>query len=116
MYKISARLRRSAVATAALAGSVLTACTVQDSLLEQQQPQIIRPTDVQSSTGALALYTGALGRFRSALSGGNNNQEAIWNFEALMTDEIGSADSFSQRNDADQRQTQTNDANVGPTY
>jgi hypothetical protein len=109
---------RSAVTmgVAGLAMVALNACSVQDSLLEQQQPQIIRPSDVQNATGALGLYTGALGRFRTALNGGNNNQEAIWNFEALMTDEIQSADSFSQRNDADQRNTQTNDSVLQPAY
>lgn len=95
---------------------VLGACTAQDSLLEQQQPQIIRPADVQTPTGALALYTGALGRLRNSLNGGNQNQEAIWGFEGLMTDEVRSADSFSQRNDADQRVTQSNDGVMGFTY
>jgi len=94
----------------------LGACSVQDSLLEQQQPQIILPSDVQSSTGALALYNGALGRFRNSLNGGNNNQEYIWNFEGLMTDEVQSADSFSQRNDADQRTTLSNDQVLLPIY
>jgi hypothetical protein len=102
--------------TMALAMLALNACAVQDSLLEQQQPQIIRPTDVQNATGAIGMYTGALGRLRTALNGGNNNQETIWNFEGLMTDEIQSADSFSQRNDADARATQTNDATMQPTY
>jgi hypothetical protein len=102
-----------AMAAALLAGG---ACTVQDSLLEQQQPQIIRPADVTSPTGALSLYNGALGRFRTALNGGNNNQETIWNFEGLMTDEIQSADSFLERNNADQRTTQTNDGVMGATY
>lgn len=111
------RFRSAApIGAMALAMVALNACSVQDSLLEQQQPQIIRPADVQNATGALALYTGALGRFRTALNGGNNNQEAIWNFEGLMTDEIQSADSFSQRNDADQRTTQTNDAVMQATY
>lgn len=111
------RFRSAApIGAMALAMVALNACSVQDSLLEQQQPQIIRPTDVQNATGALALYTGALGRFRTSLNGGNNNQEAIWNFEGLMTDEIQSADSFSQRNDADQRTTQTNDAVMQVTY
>lgn len=102
-----------AMAAALLAGG---ACTVQDSLLEQQQPQIIRPSDVTSATGALSLYNGALGRFRTALNGGNNNQETIWNFEGLMTDEVQSADSFLERNNADQRVTQTNDGVMGATY
>lgn len=111
------RIRRVLPSGTMLLGMIfLGACSVQDSLLEPQQPQIIRPADVQSPTGALGTYTGALGRLRFALNGGDNNQESIWNFEALMTDEIGSADSFSQRNDADQRVTQTNDGVMAVTY
>lgn len=111
------RFRRVvSVGAGALAMLALGACSVQDSLLEQQQPQIILPSDVQSATGAIALYNGALGRFRNSLNGGNNNQEYIWNFEGLMTDEVQSADSFSQRNDADQRTTQSNDGVLDNTY
>ena len=96
---------------------VVSACdNPQDTLLEQQQPQVILPTDVQNATGALGLYTGALGRLRAELNGGNNNQEALWNFMALMTDEFKSGDTFSQRNDADQRITQANDGVMGSTY
>ena len=102
--------------TGVLALIALGACSVQDNLLEQQQPQIILPSDVQSSTGAIALYNGALGRFRAGLNGGNNNQEYIWNFEGLMTDEVQSADSFSQRNDADRRATLSNDGVLTPIY
>ena len=99
------------VATLSLAG--LGACnSVQDSLLEQQQPQIIIPSAVQNATGALGLYTGALGRFRSSLNGGNNNQETVWNGEGLLTDEFKAGDTFSQRIDADQRQTQSIDGTI----
>ena len=95
---------------------VITACGAQDVLLEQQQPQIILPADAANSTGAVALYTGALGQLRSALGGGNNNQEQLWTFEGLFTDEFKSGDTFSQRNDADQRATQTNDGVMAITY
>src|SRR3954464_3186294 len=108
----------SRTASALAIGSMvaLGACSVQDSLLEQQQPQIIVPAAVASSTGALALYTGALGRFRSSLNGGDNNTERIWNFEGLMTDEFKAGDTFSQRIDADQRATQTFDTVLLPQY
>ena len=114
---LTRRFRRVIPAGAgALAMLALGACSVQDSLLEQQQPGVILPSDVQSSTGAIALYNGALGRFANSLNGGNVNQEYIWNFEGLMTDEVQSADSFNQRNQADMRATQTNDAVLRPTY
>ncbi|MDB4912546.1 MAG: hypothetical protein JWM95_190 [Gemmatimonadetes bacterium] len=94
----------------------MSACGVQDSLLEQQQPQIIVPEAVASSTGALGLYTGALGRFRTSLNGGDQNTERIWNFAGLMTDEFKAGDTFSQRIDADQRATQSFDVTLLPQY
>src|SRR5215467_11909821 len=50
------------------------------------------------------------------MNGNGGNTEAIWNWEALFTDELQSSDTFSQRNDADQRQLQTNDAVLTPIY
>jgi hypothetical protein len=101
----------------ALALVVAGACdNPQDTLLEQQQPQIILPGFTTSQAAALALYTGAMGRLRSSLNGGNNNQETIWNFAGLMTDEFKSGDTFSQRNDADQRVTQSADGVMASTY
>ena len=112
------RARRMAgVSASALALVVAGACdNPQTVLLEQQQPQIILPEFTTSQAAALALYTGALGRFRTALNGGNNNQETIWNFAGLMTDEFKSGDTFSQRNDADQRTTQSSDGVAAATY
>jgi starch-binding outer membrane protein, SusD/RagB family len=107
---------RGAALIGAMALCPLASCAVQDNLLEPQQPQIIKPTDVQNATGAVGVYTGALGRLRFALNGGDNNQESIWNFAGLMTDEFKSGDTFSQRNDADQRVTQTSDGVMAVTY
>ncbi len=111
------RLRRGGQG-GALALALLTAgaCSIQDSLLEQQQPQIIKPGDVQNATGAVAIYNGVLGRLRTSLNGGDNNTESIWNFAGLMTDEFKVGDTFSQRIDADQRRSQDNDAVVTTLY
>jgi hypothetical protein len=100
----------------ALALFAVGACSLQDSLLEQQQPQIIKPSDVQNATGAVATYTGVLGRLRTSLNGGDVNTESIWNFSGLMTDEFKVGDTFSQRIDADQRRSQDNDGVVTPIY
>ena len=109
--------RVSGVGAATLALLLAGACdNPQTTLLEQQQPQIILPEFTTSEAAALALYTGALGRLRNSLNGGNNNQETIWNFAGLMTDEFKSGDTFSQRNDADQRVTQSADGVMASTY
>ena len=111
------RLRRAGQGGAlALALLAAGACSIQDSLLEQQQPQIIKPGDVQSATGAVAIYNGVLGRLRTSLNGGDNNTESIWNFAGLMTDELKVGDTFSQRIDADQRRSQDNDAVITTLY
>jgi len=102
---------------AVVAGTLcLGACDPKKELLEPQQPGVISPSSVASATAADALYAGALDRWKNAMNGNGNNTEALWNFEALFTDELRSADTFSQRNDADQRNTQTNDGVLTPIY
>ena len=109
--------RRRRMTWAGIAACVtLGACSIQDSLLEQQQPQIVKPADVQNATGAIATYNGALGRLRTSLNGGDNNTESIWNFAALLSDEMKVGDTFSQRIDADQRTTQAGDAVLVTLY
>ena len=111
------RFRRAGQGGAlALAMLAVGACSIQDSLLEQQQPQIIKPGDVQNRTGAMAIYNGVLGRLRTSLNGGDVNTESIWNFAALMSDEMKVGDTFSQRIDADQRRSQDNDGVVTTIY
>lgn len=93
--------------------AVAPACSgLRDDLLEPQQPGVISPEQVQSPTAADALRRGALGRFRTATVGG----EAIWLLGGLMADEWKSGDTFSQRNETDQRLVQTNNANVTDMY
>jgi hypothetical protein len=99
-----------------IAGAVLTSCNAKDELLSPQQPSVISPGSVTSPTAANALYAGALDRWKAAMNGGGGNTEALWNWEALFTDELRSADTFSQRNDADQRNLATNDGVLTPIY
>ena len=116
MKRYQPRVRAALAAGAAGLGLMLGGCSVKDELLAPQQPGVISPGDVASPTGAEGLYTGAVGNFKNALLGGSSNTETIWQFAGLMTDEFKSADTFSQRNDADQRTTQTNDAQLSPIY
>jgi len=95
---------------------MLGACNVKQELLAPQQPGVISPSDVNNATAADALYTGAMGRCKNAMNGNGNNTEARWNWEALFTDELRSGDTFSQRNDADQRNLATNDGVLTPIY
>lgn len=109
---------RTAAGAASLAVGVLTlaGCDVKTELLQPQQPGVISPSDVTNATAADALYTGAMGRFKAGINGGGGNTEALWNWQALFTDELRSGDTFSQRNDADQRNLATNDGVLTPIY
>ncbi len=99
------RGRRAAIMVAC--GSLaLGACDVNKELLQPQQPGVISPQALVSATAADALWVGALSRWKVAMDGG----EGIWNWEGLFTDEMRSVDTFTQRQNADQRNLQTDDA------
>ncbi|MEO5567144.1 MAG: hypothetical protein ABIR92_01545 [Gemmatimonadaceae bacterium] len=102
---------RTGVALASVV--TIAACSsFRDQLLEPQQPGIIGPEATESPTAADALRKGALSRLRLATVGG----ESIWMLAGLMTDEWKSGDTFSQRNETDQRVVQTNNGNVSGMY
>ena len=104
---------RARVGTAVTAVTLAAACSsFRDQLLEPQQPGVIGPEATESATAADALRKGALSRLRLATVGG----EAIWMLSGLMTDEWKSGDTFSQRNETDQRIVQTNNGNVAGMY
>src|SRR5689334_14309835 len=110
MTLFSDRAGRKATAVAVAAGSLfLGACDLHKELLQPQTPGIISPASVANTAAADALYVGALGRWKNSMNGNGNNTEALWNWQALFTDELQSGDTFSQRNDADSRNLQTND-------
>lgn len=91
----------------------LAGCSdVKDQLLSPQQPGVIGPEQVGSPTAADALRIGALSRLRSATAGGENT----WMLGGLITDEWKSGDTFSQRNDTDQRKLTTDNGNVNGWY
>ena len=117
MLRLTHRARGAVAATVVAVGALLLgACDPKEELLSPQQPSVIDPSAVGNSTAADALYAGALGRWKNAMNGNGNNTEALWNWEALFTDELRSADTFSQRNDADQRNLQNNDGVLTPIY
>lgn len=117
MINNMARARAHTSAVAIVVGSVLlVACNPKEELLSPQQPGVISPSSVTSAAAADALYVGALSRWKSSMNGGGGNTEALWNWQALFTDELQSSDTFSQRNDADQRNLQNNDAVLTPIY
>ena len=104
---------RHAIVATLGALALLTACSsFRDQLLEPQQPGVIGPEATESPTAADALRKGALSRLRQATVGG----ESIWLLAGLMTDEWKSGDTFTQRNETDQRIVQTNNGNISSMY
>jgi len=102
---------RTGVALALVASA--TACSqFRDQLLDPQQPGVIGPTSVQSATAADALRKGAISRLYGVTAGG----ESVWLLGGMLTDEWKSGDTFTQRNETDQRIIQKDNANISPTY
>ena len=67
---------------------LLGACSAHDELLAPQNPGVIAPASTANTAAADALYVGALGRWKNSINGNGNNTEALWNWEALFTDEV----------------------------
>jgi hypothetical protein len=116
MMNLTCRARLAASAATIASAMMLAGCDVKGELLSPQQPGVISPSDVTNATAAEALYAGAVARWKASINGGGGNTEALWNWQALFTDELRSADTFSQRNDADQRNLATNDGVLTPIY
>jgi hypothetical protein len=114
MLNYTNRARGTAAVLAAVGSLALGACNPKQELLSPQQPGVISPSAVTTATAADALYVGALNRLKASMNGSptnsGSNQEGLWNWQGLFTDELQSSDTFSQRNDDDQRNLRTNDA------
>ncbi len=89
-----------------------TGCNWKEELLAPQNPSVIDPASVNSPAAAEAVRVGAFGRLKSITAGG----ESMWLYGGLLTDEWKSSDTFSQRNETDQRTVQTNNANIQGAY
>ncbi len=110
MTTIRKRALRATWAAVALA---LGACdSTKHQLLDVTLPDVINPSTVSSVEAAEALRVGALGRLRNITAGG----EGTWMLGGLLTDEWKSSDTFSQRNETDQRSVQESNANVQGMY
>ena len=98
----------------AIAGALMSAggCNWKEQLLDPQNPSVIDPASVNTPAAAEAVRVGAFGRLKAITAGG----ESTWLYGGLITDEWKSSDTFSQRNETDQRSVQTNNANIQGAY
>ena len=110
MRTLIGRARRVAVAGAAVIGLLpFAGCSnVKENLLAADDPDIITPESANSSEGADALRIGAMSRLQNITAGGENT----WLLGGLLVDEWKSSDTFSQRNETDERKVQENNGNV----
>ncbi|HJU74987.1 MAG TPA: hypothetical protein VJ717_14685 [Gemmatimonadaceae bacterium] len=103
---------RRAAALGAAAFALVACDSVTDSLLDAPDPDLIDPESAASAEAADALRIGALARLRNITAGG----EGAWMLGGLLTDEWKSSDTFSQRNETDQRRVQDSNGNVQGMY
>ena len=100
--------------SAAIIAIAAAACTdPKQTLLDAPINTIIDTSAASSAAGADALRIGALSRLRQ-ITAGSGAGDSPWMFAGLITDEWKSSDTFSQRNETDQRQVQDNNANWTP--
>jgi hypothetical protein len=100
--------------SAAIIVIAAAACTdPKQTLLDAPINTIIDTSAASSAAGADALRIGALSRLRQ-ITAGSGAGDSPWMFAGLITDEWKSSDTFSQRNETDQRQVQDNNANWTP--
>jgi hypothetical protein len=82
-------------------------------LLNADDPDLVKPEDLQSSAGAEAARLGAMARFRDITGGDNGNgNESTWLFGGLLTDEWGTASTFVQNDEVDLRNTSLSNSTV----
>jgi starch-binding outer membrane protein, SusD/RagB family len=100
---MTTRMNRSrwAITGLALAVSGAMGCNVKHELLEPQNPGVIDPSAVNSSTAALALRVGALSRYKQLTNADGN--EALWEYAGTLADEYKNADFLTDRVDIDRR-------------
>jgi starch-binding outer membrane protein, SusD/RagB family len=100
------------VSALALGPALVVGCNTRDQLLAPENPGVISPTAINSPAAADAVRSGALVRLKVVTGGG----ESFWLWGGLLTDEWKSSDTFSQRNETDQRSVQTSNANITTAY
>lgn len=98
-----ARLR-----SAALLALLGTAACSPDEILSVTDPDVVNAAEVRSADGANGVRIGALSRLNAATSGG----ESLFLLGGLLADEYRSGDTFTQRNETDQRNVGYINANV----
>jgi len=115
MHALSFRARCGAAlgyVTLAIGALFLNSCSVKNELLAPQNPSVISPGAISTPQAADALRIGAYGVLKTVTGG----SESMWLLGGLMTDEWKSSDTFSQRNETDQRSVELTNSVTSATY
>ncbi|HVT39799.1 MAG TPA: hypothetical protein VHE78_12180 [Gemmatimonadaceae bacterium] len=109
---MNSRSLRPAVAVVIAAMLAALASCSRDTLLGVAQPDLINPGDLNSADAAEGLRIGAIRNFKlmTALD------ESSWFYGGLLVDEWKSADTFTQRDETDQRNVTEENSLVTVAY
>lgn len=110
-YRNSRGLPRYAALAAA--GLALAGCKVDD-LVEVQTPDVVTPGSVSSASALPAVFNSAISEFGVAFQGSSATEGQVL-LAGLLSDEIGSSDTFTQRNQIDARNIQIDYTNGNNT-
>jgi len=106
-------VRRVLVTAGVVASAALAVGCSTDSLLQAPDPDLINPPDIQSADGANAVRLGAMRRWTQVTAGPNSNgNESTWLFGGLLVDEWGTASTFVQNDQVDERRATSDNATV----
>jgi hypothetical protein len=106
-------VRRALVAGVIATAAVVAGCNVTDQLLSAPDPDFVPPGATDSPDGADALRLGAMARFRNITAGDNGNgNESTWLFGGLLADEWGTASTFVQNDQVDERRVGADNSTV----
>ena len=91
---------------------LVSSCNVKNELLQPENPSIISPGAISTPQAADAVRIAAYGQLKTVAGG----SESMWLLGGLMTDEWKSSDTFSQRNETDQRSVELTNSVTQGTY
>jgi hypothetical protein len=97
----------------ALAAASLGAC---DSVLEVEDPDVLRETAVTDSASVGILRNGAFFNLGRAYGGNNSGDDALIVATGWMSDELYNTDSFNTREEYDRRSIAETNASLGTLY
>ena len=110
------RTRPSPAARRFLTLGAATACAAAACHTDVNNPGIVSPTSLQSTSALPTLVAGAAGDFAYAYAGDNGNTEGVILLGGLRADEWRNSDLFSTRIDVDRGVISINNASVGAVF